>query len=367
MQRFQKRLQFNTKDTEKIYALLAKIDAIKGQWKLSAKLSPQMISRLKTSVLITSTGSSTRIEGSKLTDAQVKDLLSKFRIKKFKTRDEQEVAGYLELLKKVFDSWNKIFFSENTIKHFHQEMLKYSEKDKKHRGNYKFGSNKVEARDHDGKLVGIIFDPTPTHLVGKEMQELIEWSKAQLKTKSKHSLIIIANFLFEFLAIHPFQDGNGRVSRILTNFLLLKAGYEYTPFFSHEKLVENNKVDYYLALNKTQQSWKKKKENLSHWIIFFLNIVLAQSEKALDLLTKESVEEFLSEKQAKVWSFALSHDLFSRGDVIASTKLNPRTVEESIKKLLNMNKLAKIGEGRATRYKIKSPIYLDKTQNFFNN
>lgn len=352
MHKFSQRLLFNQKESAEIYGLITKIDIIKGQWKLSEKLSPQMISRLKTSVLITSSGASTRIEGSNLSDAQVKKLYENMHIQKFKNRDEQEVAGYLELLKKVFDSWRNLSFSENLIKNFHQEIMKYSEKDMRHRGQYKFGSNRVEAIDRVGKVVGVIFDPTPPHLVSKEMLELTEWTKKEFASPNALSLLLIANFIFEFLAIHPFQDGNGRTSRVLTNFLLLKAGYEFVPYISHESLVENNKADYYLALNKTQKTWKKKTENITPWIIFFLKTVLRQAELSLKLLTQEQVEDFLSEKQLKIWQFALSQKTFARADVIKGTKINTRTIEESIKKLLRMHKLKKIGEGKATRYEV---------------
>ena len=348
MHRLNKRLFFDQAVSAEIYGLIAKIDAIKGQWKMSEKLSPQMISRLKTSVLITSTGASTRIEGSKLSDAQVKKLYNNLRIKKFKTRDEQEVAGYLELLEKVFDSWKNLRFSESLSKNFHKEIMKYSEKDKRHRGEYKFGSNRVEAVDAAGKVIGTIFNPTPPHLVFKEMLELIEWIKKELKNDVNFSLITIANFIFEFLAIHPFQDGNGRTSRILTNFLLLKSGYSFVPYISHESLIENNKADYYLSLNKSQKTWKTKNEDITPWI--FLKTVFKQAELSMSLLTGENVEDFLSEKQLKVWQFALLNETFQRADVIKATKLNHRTIEESIKKLVKMNKLKKQGQGKATRY-----------------
>lgn len=350
MHRLNKRMLFDQAQSAEIYGLIAKIDTIKGQWKLSEKLSPQMISRLKTSVLITSSGASTRIEGAKLSDEQVKKLYEKMRIRKFKTRDEQEVAGYLELLKKIFDSWRNLNFSESLVKNFHQEIMKYSEKDARHRGQYKFGPNRVEAIDRAGKIIGIIFDPTPPHLVSKEMLELTEWTKKELTRKDAFALLVIANFIFEFLAIHPFQDGNGRTSRVLTNFLLLKSGYEFIPYISHESLIENNKAEYYLALNKTQKTWKKKVENITPWAIFFLKTVLKQAELSLSLLTQENVEDFLSEKQLKVWQFALSQKTFARADASRNTKVNIRTIEESIKKLLHMNKLKKIGEGKATRY-----------------
>lgn len=350
--RFEKRLLFSPVLSAKIYGLLAKIDAIKGQWKMSSRLSPQMISRLKTSVLVTSTGSSTRIEGAKLSDEQVRELLQKARIKKFKTRDEQEVVGYLELLKNVFDSWEHLQFSESLILSFHKELLKYSAKDKHHLGNYKKDSNRVEAKDAQGKVIGVIFDPTPPYLVNKEMQELVDWTREQLKQSEKHALLVLANFVFEFLAIHPFSDGNGRTSRVLTNLLLLQQRYEYTPYISHEKIIEDNKADYYLALSTSQRSWKTKTEDLSAWIIFFLECILKQSELALQLITGESVAEFLSEKQQKVWEFALTHDVFNRGDVIKGTQLKARTVEQSIQKLLSMNKLKKLGQGKATRYQV---------------
>ncbi len=318
MHRLDKRLLFDQNESAEVYALIAKIDAIKGQWQIGEKLSPQLIARLKTSVLITSAGASTRIEGSKLSDEEVKKLYENMRIKKFKTRDEQEVAGYLELLKKVFDSYsskdkkiNSLRFSEGLIKGFHKEILKYSDKDARHKGDYKFGPNRVEATDAQGNVVGVIFDPTPPHLVAKEMLELIEWMMESLKDKNKNRLLIIANFVFEFLAIHPFQDGNGRTSRVLSVLLLLESGYSFIPFISHESLIENNKAEYYLALNKAQKTWKTKQENILPWILFFLNTVLKQGELSLKLLTKENVEDFLSEKQLKVWQFAFLTDPYT--------------------------------------------------------
>src|SRR3989339_1209508 len=353
MNRFDQRLLFSPVITAKIYSFIAKIDAIKGQWKTTNTLSPQMISRLKTSVLITSTGASTRIEGSKLSDIQIQDLLSKIKVKTLKTRDEQEVAGYLELLKNVFDSWKKLLFSENLILSFHKELLKYSAKDERHKGHYKFDLNRVEARNAQGELIGIVFDPTPPYLVKKEMQELADWTQHQFTTQHTHPLLVMANFIFEFLAIRPFTDGNGRTSRILTNFLLLKSGYEYTPYISHEKIIEDNKAEYYVALNKTQTTWKKKKEDISAWVLFLLECILKQSELALKLIIQESVEDFLSIKQLQVWEFALSHETFKRSEVIEGTKLKARTVEQAIKKLLNMNKIKKFGQGKATRYKVR--------------
>lgn len=351
--RLQKRLIFSAQKTEEIYTLLNEIDNIKTQWKTEKKLSPQMIHRLQQSVLVSSTGSSTRIEGSKLSDTEVEKLIKQMRVKKFKTRDQQEVAGYFELINNVFNSWDTLSFSENMILSFHKELLKYTEKDQRHRGEYKFTNNRVEARDRNGHLIGVIFDPTPPNLVPKEMQDLVEWTQKALEIKEKHPLLVVANFLFEFLAIHPFQDGNGRTSRVLTNFLLLKSGYEYTSLVSHEKIVEENKADYYLALTRTQKTWKTEKEDISEWVSFFLTVILKQSQMALKILEQEDVEGFLSEKQTQVWRFILGQKIFSKKDVLEATELKPRMVEDTLKKFVDMDKLKKIGKGAATRYEVK--------------
>lgn len=351
---FSKRLSFSPEITHKIYGLISQIDELKGQWKMGANLSPQTLNLLKRSVIVTSSGASTRIEGAQLTDEQVAKLLKGLKIQKLTTRDEQEVAGYAELLTNIFDSYKKLVLSESMIKYFHSELLKYSEKDLRHHGQYKFSGNRVEAKDSSGNIVGVLFDPTQPHLVGKEMRELLEATIELLNKKEIHPLIIIGNFIFEFLSIHPFQDGNGRTSRVLTNLLLLKSGYEYMPYVSHEKLIEDNKNEYYLTLNKSQKTWKTDKENISSWLLFFLNILLKQTQMAIRLLSKESIENFLSEKQLVVWGYLIEHDIVTPKQLRDELKIVGPTVAQILNKLLEMKKIERIGKGRATRYKIKT-------------
>ena len=352
--RLNTRLSLKPGVVEEVYSLISKIDTVKNSFAITGKILPQTISRLTASVIVTSTGASNRIEGNKLSDSQVEKLYKNLHIKKFKTRDEQEVAGYIECLELVFENFNEIKISESWILGLHDQMLQYSEKDLRHKGQYKFGSNRVEAKDNKGNLIGIIFDPTPPHLVKKEMQELISWFKEANKEKSKHPLILIANLVFEYLAIHPFQDGNGRTSRLLANLLLLKFGYDFTKIISHEKLIESNKADYYLALSKTQKTWKSKNEDISDWLIFFLRIVNNQAQKALKILQSETIEHLLSEKQLALWQWAqnLSKKEFARKDAIEALGFPPRTVESIIKKLLDFKKLVRIGEGRGIKYEV---------------
>ena len=349
------RLGLKPEAIEQVFSIISEIDAVKNSWRIAGKLLPQTIERLTHSVIVTSTGASNRIEGNKLTDAQVEALYKNLRIRKFKTRDEQEVAGYLEMLELVFESYKDIPLKESMILQLHRDMLKYSDKDERHRGQYKFGPNRVEAKDQSGKVVGILFDPTPPHLTPKEMQELIAWY-TQAKTQNfKHPLLLIANFVFEYLAIHPFQDGNGRTSRLLTNLMLLQSGYEFASVVSHERLIEARKADYYIALNKAQSSWKTKKEDISVWVLYFLNILREQAKQALKILEGDDIDYLLSEKQLDLWRWVNQRPekTFSRKEAINALGFPPRTIEACVKKLLDLKKITKVGEGRATRYMIK--------------
>ncbi len=352
--RLSARLTFSPERTEAIYAVLAEIDAVKTAFKITGKLPPQTISRLTQSVIVTSAGASNRIEGNRLTDAEVEALYRNLRIRKFRSRDEQEVAGYLEMLELILSSFADMKLSEAFILQLHRDMLKYSTKDERQRGNYKFGPNRVEAKDKSGNVVGVIFDPTPPHLTPKEMRELVEWLGWAETNMFKHPLIRIGNFIFEYLAIHPFQDGNGRTSRLLTNLMLLQHGYLFTALVSHEKLIEERKADYYLALNRAQASWKSGSEDVFPWLIYFLEIVRAQAAKALHLIEQDNIENLLSEKQMALWRWAQTRNApeFSRKDAVEALKFPPRTAEAIIKKLLNLKRLERIGEGRSTRYRI---------------
>jgi len=335
-----------------IWLKINKIDELKGQWKAGVHLSPHVLGRLKKSVLITSTGSSTRIEGSNLSDQDIEKMIKGLSVQKFADRDVQEAQSYYELLENVFHSWKTISLSENTIKYFHKETLKYVSKDKGHRGKYKTQSNRVQMFDKDGNTIEVLFETTAHHLTPKEMQELVEWTNEAFKKEDLHPLLVVANFLVEFLNIHPFLDGNGRTSRILTNLLLLKSGYEFVPYVSHEKLVEMNKPDYYIALRRSQKTIKKKNEDISPWLTFFFDMVLEQAKQAIDLLTNENIESLLSEKQLAVWDFLQSVESASAGEIAKATEIARPTINQIVEKLMNLKKIQRFGEGRAVRYQV---------------
>jgi len=336
---------------QNLWSLINRIDLLKGQWIGGAKLNPQALGRLKRSVLVTSTGASTRIEGSKLSDEDVEKLMRGITVQKFTDRDQQEARGYFELLENVFLSWKHIPFTENGIKHFHKELLKYAAKDEFHRGEYKKTENSVEMFDESGTSIGVVFETTPAYLTPKQMQELVRWTAAALDRKESHPLAVIGNFLVEFLAIHPFQDGNGRLSRILTNLLLLKAGYEYVPYVSHEKLVEDNKADYYVALRSSQSTLGTECKNIAPWLEFFFNISLEQAKQAIELLSHENIEKILSPKQLAVWRHLEIVIEATPGEIVKATGVARPTVSQALSVLLRLKKIERIGQGRTTRYR----------------
>ncbi len=332
-------------------SLLSQIDQLKGQWVGGAQLSPQLLGRLKRSVLITSTGSSTRIEGSKLSDAEIEKLIRGISTQKLADRDSQEVRGYYELLRMIFDEYQSIKFSENSILELHSRLLKYSDKDVRHRGAYKNLENDVQMKDRAGKVISVLFETTPAYLTPKQTQELIEWAQDALIKSTHHPLLIIANFIVEFLKIHPFLDGNGRLSRALTNLMMLQAGFAYIPYASLEKLIEDNKSDYYVALRASQTTFGTSKETIEPWVTFFLSVSKQQAEEAIALLSGESLERTLSPNQLLVWQYIQSVDEATIRDAAEATDVARPTVRQAFERLLELKLIERFGLGRSTRYR----------------
>ena len=334
-----------------VWTKIAQIDELKGRWVGGVHLSPQVLGRLKQSVLVTSTGASTRIEGASLSDEDVEKLMRGILVQKFTDRDKQEVQGYFELLQNVFQAGKHGRLSESTIKHFHGELLKYVDKDKLHRGEYKKAENKVHMVDSEGKSISVVFDATPAYLTPKEMQELVEWTQNALNNKAFHPLLVIANFVAEFLMIHPFQDGNGRLSRVLTNLLLLQQGYSHIPYMSHEKLIEDNKPDYYIALRKSQKTFKTEKEDIAPWLDFFFSMILEQAKRAVALLSKEAIEKLFSPNQIAVLDYFQNADEVTASDLVSKLEIPRPTINQVLLRLIKFKKIERIGLGRSTRYR----------------
>lgn len=333
-----------------IVAFLAAIDEIRGVFRVGLRMTPQAIISLKKSVLITSAGASTRIEGSKLSDEEVKKIMQGFSIQKSKDRDSQEVQGYLETLKNVFDNYKDLPLREGIIKSLHKELLKYSNKDDLHRGEYKHKENMVGVLDEKGNIAQIMFETTRAYLTPKEMIELVGWTQEALERERFHPLLIIANFIIEFLKIHPFEDGNGRLSRVLTNLLLLRSGYSFVEYISHEQIVEERKDQYYLALRSSQTTFKTKQPTIEPWLNFFLSVVKEQAEKSMALIEKETHEDIMSPKQNEVLEYLSKVQEAGPSEIVKATGIIMPSVRKSLERLVELGKVKRIGRGRATRY-----------------
>ncbi|MDO8183570.1 MAG: Fic family protein [bacterium] len=333
-----------------IVAFLTAIDEIRGVFRVGLRMTPQSIINLRKSVLVTSAGASTRIEGSKLSDEEVKKIMQGLSIQKFADRDSQEVQGYLEVLQNVFNSFQTLPLRESTITSLHKELLKYSTKDDLHRGGYKHKENIVGVLDESGKVAKIIFETTPAWQTPAEMTELVGWTFEALEKERFNPLLIIANFIIEFLKIHPFEDGNGRLSRILTNLLLLRSGYPFVQYISHEQIVERRKDEYYLALRSSQATFKTGNDTIESWLNFFLSVIKEQATKALKLVNEDTHDDTLSPKQNEVWGYFTEVADASPSEIAAATGILIPTVRKSLERLVEVGKIKRIGRGRGTRY-----------------
>jgi len=340
--------------TTEILSLIAGIDEFKGAWRALGTLAPERLLALRRVATIESIGSSTRIEGSKLTDREVDRLLSNLAIKSFDSRDEQEVAGYAELMDLVFSSWQDIPFNENHIKQLHQVLLRYSEKDARHRGQYKTNSNSVAAFDENGIQIGIVFETATPFDTPSLMAELVSWVNDERGKGHLHPLLIIAIFVVVFLEIHPFQDGNGRLSRGLTTLLLIQAGYAYVPYSSLESVIELNKEAYYLALRQTQGTIRTEEPNWQPWLVFFLQS-LAEQVRRLEkkVLREKIVLAALPELSLQIVEFAREHGRITMMDAIKLTGTSRNTLKQHFRDLTQRNHLEQHGSGRGVWYGLK--------------
>ncbi len=356
-----KKLNFDFSTNQKILNLIAKIDLYKGKWNIIERQENIYLKELRKIATIESIGSSTRIEGGTLTDSEITELLNNVKITELKTRDQQEVIGYYDTLELIYDNYENIPLTENYIKQFHQNLLKYSDKDTRHRGQYKSLSNKVVA-NYPGGVQKVIFNTTEVHLVESEMNSLINWTNKQFEKQEIHPLIIIAHFIYEFLSIHPFQDGNGRLSRLLTTLLLLQNDYLFIQYASFENLIEKSKKEYYQALmegqknrNPSEAGHVKKNENISKWMVFFLdklNELTQKLEAKYDIF--KSKGGYLNERQKLIKEFLLKNQPLKLSDIARKFEnININTIKKDLQYLKKEQVITSIGKGKGTIYIIE--------------
>ena len=337
-----------------VLQLIAEIDEFKGQWQALKSLSPERLQQLRHVATIESVGSSTRIEGAKLSDVQVGTLLSNLSDRSFSTRDEQEVAGYAEAMDLVFQAYEDQHLTENHIRQLHQTLLRHSTRDDRHRGSYKTLPNHVVAKDADGREVGIVFETAMPFDTPGEMEKLVQWTARAFAESAMHPLLIIAVFTVKFLAVHPFQDGNGRLSRILTTLLLLRAGYEYVPYTALESIVEDNKDLYYTALRRTQTTLNDDAPDWVPWLGFFLRCLKKQKANLSSKIEQEKIasDRSLPLLSVQVLKLLREHERLTIAQMVEFTGANQNTLKVRLRELVNEGRIERHGKARATWYSV---------------
>jgi Fic family protein len=337
--------------TSELLALITEVDEFKGAWRALGTLAPERLKALRHVATIESIGSSTRIEGSRLTDREIERLLANLEIKRFSSRDEQEVAGYAEVMETVFHAWADIPITENHIKQLHRDLLRHSEKDERHRGEYKTLRNDVGAFDADGKMIGIVFETATPFDTPQRMTELVKWLNDARELKRIHPLLIVAVFIVTFLEIHPFQDGNGRLSRVLTTLLLLQAGYAYVPYSSLESVIENSKEGYYLALRQTQGTIRTEAPNWQPWLLFFMRALQQQKRRlSIKVEREKNALASLPELAVKILDYVRDNGRVTTRDMVRETGASPNTLKATFTSLVEKGLLVRHGGGRSTWY-----------------
>ena len=329
--------------------LLGEIDEFKGLWRKLGEIRAERLASLRQVTTIESAGSSTRIEGAQLSDDDVARVLQGLRVDSFRERDEAEVRGYAELLQTIFDHYADIPLTENHIKQLHKILLEHVEKDERHRGEYKKLENHVEARHPDGR-VEIIFRTASPFDTPRLMADLVAGTNEALGGEESHPLVVIARFIIEFLAIHPFQDGNGRLSRALTALLMLRAGYEYVPYASVERVVEEHKIEYYHALRTSQTAMLRDPSSFGVWLLFFLRVLQAQKRILAGKLDVERSMVRLKDVQLRVLEFVERRGRATATEAASAIGVPPRAARYHLAMLVERGLLEAHGERKGRYY-----------------
>ncbi len=339
--------------TNELLRLVAEIDEFKGAWQAISRIAPDRLSRLRRVATIESIGSSTRIEGAALSDSEVEQLLANVDVRSFATRDAQEVAGYADAMEMVYANWQAIDLTESHLRQLHLELLKHSEKDARHRGAYKTLPNHVEAFGPEGERLGVVFETATPFETPLRMAELVECVRTGLDHGKLHPLLVTGVFVATFLAIHPFQDGNGRLSRILTTLLLLRADYAYVPYSSLESVIEETRDAYYLALRRTQSTLADEAPDWQPWLLYFLGALRQQKDRLRQRVDRERIVlGDLPDLSVRILDIARDRGRVSVADAVHVTRASRNTIKGHLQALVAAGHLRRHGAGRGTWYSL---------------
>ncbi len=331
-----------------LISLISQIDRFDASWASIERQEKRSLKHLKSIATVRSIGSSTRIEGSQLTDEEVNSLLKNIDITKLEDRDEQEVIGYFDAIDMICESYNNINITEGDVKNLHNILMKYSTKDEWHKGKYKQQSNTVEATYANGTTKTIFQTTAPGIETESAMQNLFNWYNEK---SSIHPIVKSCILTYEFLSIHPFQDGNGRLSRLLSLLLLLKNGYNWIQYISFEHEIENRKLEYYRVLRTCQA--QRPNEDISDWVNFFFDALKNIQQILMQKLQIGQGEgKTLLPREELVVRFIQNHPGCKSGEISKELGLSRMIVIRLLSILIDKNLIEKHGAGSSTQYKI---------------
>ena len=326
---------------------LNQLDRFDAAWQAIERREQKTLKELKSMATVRSVGASTRIEGSHLSDKEVELLIENLDITTLRERDQQEVAGYYETLNLIGESYRDISISESSIKHLHNSLMRFSQKDGYHKGDYKISSNRVERTEADGTKTPIFETTAPGWATQDHMAALINWFHNDTST---HPLIRVAIFVYEFLSIHPFQDGNGRLSRLLATLLLLKSGYVWIEYVSFEHEIEHRKKEYYKNLMDAQRN--RPGEDITEWVYFFLECLKNIQQQLLEKIKQKEQREAVGIREQGIYAMVENNPGISSGKIAEKLKIPNSTVKRILSELVASRNLIVHGAGRGTSYSI---------------
>jgi|LakMenEpi03Aug12_release.lakeMendotaPanAssembly.Ray.scaffolds.fasta_scaffold26428_5 Fic family protein len=343
--------------------LIAEIEEFRGRWGAHSftlrNHSSESLEQMRRLATISSIGASTRIAGSSLSNQEVATLLANPERRPLSSQDEEEVAGYADAIRLVLDSWNSLTVSEEHLRQLHTVLLQHSAKgDKDHhlRGEYKRVPNHVAVVDESGEMKGTILETSSPAETPRKMERLLGWYAEAERSGELHPLLVTGMFIAWFLAIHPFDEGNGRLSRILTTLLLLRAGYAHVTYASLEQIIEGTMAFHDAALRKTQQTLNSPLPDWGSWLLFFLRSLVHQKDQLMARMdSREKVLPELTELASRLIRLLADVPALSVAAAVQATGANRNTVKATLRNLAARELLVARGKGRGAHYTMGKP------------
>jgi Fic family protein len=338
--------------------LIAEIEEFRGRWGGLRAGSSESLEQMRRLATISSIGASTRIAGSTLSDQEVANLIADPEKRFLSSEDEEEVAGYADASRLVLDSWNSLTVSEEHLQQLHAVLLQHSGKDGEDhhlRGEYKRIPNHVAVVDASGEPTGLVLETSSPAETPRKMERLLGWHAEVERSGELHPLLVTGMFIAWFLAIHPFDEGNGRLSRILTTLLLLRAGYAHVSYASLEQIIEGSTAFHDAALRKTQQTLNSPLPDWGAWLLFFLRSLVRQKDQLMARMeASEKVLPALTELGSRLIRLLGDVPALSVAAAVQSTGANRNTVKATLRNLAARELLVARGKGRGAHYTLSS-------------